>query len=114
MRKTVLTRAVLGGGAVLLTAGVCWLALVVTTPTVSADAPEMSTASGTPTDVQVVDDTTIVATVPAVPNFQPATVALEVLAGSQKVPTPAPLEYTYSTETAIDRQMQYLLAHWNN
>lgn len=64
--------------------------------------------------VQVVDDRTIVATVPAAVRYEPATVSVEVFAGSDLVPTVAPLEYSYSSETAVDRQMQYLFAHWDN
>lgn len=78
------------------------------------DVTEVSFADVPATALQIVNDTTIVATVPAVPNFQPATVDVEVIAGDEPVATSRPLEYSYAPETATDRQMQYLLAHWNN
>lgn len=66
------------------------------------------------TDVEIVDEDTIVATVPAVPDYQPATVSVEVFAGSTPVVTSEPLTYSYVPTTAVDRQMEYLFAHWNN
>ena len=65
-------------------------------------------------DVTVVDNTTVVATVPTVVDYQPATVSVEVFAGEQAVAATAALEYSYAPETAVDHQMQYLFTHWNN
>lgn len=66
------------------------------------------------TDVEIVDEDTIVATVPAVHGYQPGTVSVEVFAGSTPVVTSEPLTYSYIPTTAVDRQMEYLFAHWDN
>lgn len=79
-----------------------------------AAVTHISFAGVAATRFEVVDDTTIVATVPTVPDFQPATVDVEVFAGKDEVATASPLEYSYAPETGVDHQMQYLLAHWNN
>jgi hypothetical protein len=65
-------------------------------------------------DVEVIDDDTVIATVPPVPDYQPATVSVEVFAGRDEVQASEPLTYTYAPATAVDRQMEYLFAHWNN
>lgn len=65
-------------------------------------------------DVEVVDEDSIVATVPAATNYTPSTVRVEVFAGSTPVVTTRRLAYSYVSSTAVDRQMTYLFAHWNN
>ncbi len=66
------------------------------------------------TDLTVSDSGSITVTVPASVDFQPATVAVEVIADATAVPSAAPLEYTYEASTAVDRQMQYLMTYWEN
>ena len=65
-------------------------------------------------DVTVIDPDTVTATVPSVPNYTPTTVSVEVYAGAQPVLAKTALQYTYAAQTAIDQQMTYLFAHWNN
>ena len=145
-RDTLQTRAIIGGVAALVVAGIVWEVAIVSTPSVSSGSPALPTVSGMTldagslvageqltltgrnlgdvtevsfadvpaTELEVVDDRTIVATVPAVANFQPATVDVAVYVGSTRVQAAAPLTYSYSPQTAIDAQMQYLLTHWNN
>lgn len=64
------------------------------------------------TDLTVTDSGSITVTVPASVDFQPATVAVEVIADATAVPSAAPLEYIYEVSTAVDRQMQYLMTYW--
>lgn len=66
------------------------------------------------TDVEVVDNDTIVATVPTVSNYQPATVSVRVYADGEPVAATGQLSYSYEPVTSVDAQMQYLFAHWNN
>lgn len=64
--------------------------------------------------VEVVDDATIIATVPTVPDYQPATVSVRVFADGEPVAATGELNYSYAPSSAVDHQMQYLFAHWNN
>ncbi|WP_010204247.1 amidase domain-containing protein [Salinibacterium sp. PAMC 21357] len=66
------------------------------------------------TNVVVTDSETLTATVPSALDFQPSTVAVEVMADVEVVPAVTPLEYTYAASTPVDSQMQYLLAHWQD
>ncbi|WP_168187211.1 amidase domain-containing protein [Salinibacterium sp. UTAS2018] len=65
-------------------------------------------------DIVIADSGTLTAVVPAAVDFQPATVAIEVVADEAPVAAAADLDYTYETSTAVDRQMEYLLTHWND
>ncbi|MGV8894834.1 MAG: amidase domain-containing protein [Rhodoglobus sp.] len=64
--------------------------------------------------VTLSDSGSLTVTVPASTDYQPATVAVEVIADSTAVPSATTLEYTYEASTAVDRQMQYLMAHWDD
>jgi len=66
------------------------------------------------TDVVVADSGTLTATVPSAVDYQPATVAITVVADGVTVAGATDLDYTYETSTAVDRQMEYLLTHWND
>ncbi|BDZ48021.1 hypothetical protein GCM10025867_02620 [Frondihabitans sucicola] len=64
------------------------------------------------TDVAVVNARTVTAVVPAAVDYQPSAGAVAVFKGSAQVPGSA-LTYTWSTQTGVDREMQYAFAHWN-
>ncbi|QYH35068.1 amidase domain-containing protein [Salinibacterium sp. M195] len=66
------------------------------------------------TDVVVSDSGTLTATVPSAVDFQPMTVAIEVVADAEPVLAEATLDYTYEASTPVDDQMQYLLKHWED
>jgi len=53
-------------------------------------------------------------TVPAARDFQPSTVSVEVIADAETVAPAETLEYTYEVQSDVDRQMQYLMTHWND
>ena len=73
------------------------------------------TFGGVPaTDVALSDNGSLTVTVPASTDYQPATVVVEVIAELKAVPSSTTLEYTYEASTPVDRQMQYLMAHWND
>lgn len=65
--------------------------------------------------VTVVDSTTVTAVVPhSIDYVSGKVVEVEVLDASGVVAVASPLTYTYTAITAIDRQLEYAFAHWNN
>lgn len=79
-----------------------------------ADVSAVKFAHVTATEFELVDDQTIVATVPTVSNYQPTTVKVQVYADGEPVAATGQLTYSYEPVTSVDAQMQYLFAHWNN
>ena len=65
-------------------------------------------------DVVIADNGTLTAAVPPAVDFQPNTVAIEVMADTELVPASSFLDYTYEASTPIDKQMHYLLKHWED
>ncbi|GAA1212597.1 amidase domain-containing protein [Rhodoglobus aureus] len=87
--------------------------IVIAGTALSADSEV--TFGGVPaTDVVQSDDGSLTVTVPASTDYQPATVAVEVVADEAAVPSSTAFEYTYKASTPVDQQMQYLMAHWND
>lgn len=79
------------------------------------DAVTDVTFGGVPaTDVVVADSGTLTATVPSAIDFQPTTVAIEVIADTEPVTAAAALDYSYEASTPVDNQMQYLMEHWED
>lgn len=73
------------------------------------------TIGGIPaTDVSVTGDGTVTAVAPAATDFQPASVPVVVSSGGEPVSQPTVLTHSYEALTAVDKQMQYALAHWDN
>ncbi len=66
--------------------------------------------------VTVVDSGTVSVVVPHSYTYTEGPVPVEVFSSAQPsaAPTDEVLEYTYRTLTAVDRQLQYAFAHWNN
>lgn len=61
---------------------------------------------------QSVDDATIRVQVPASVDYQPAAVPVTVVDGDTTVTTAG--EYSYELRSGVDKQMQYLFAHWDD
>ncbi|MGV8858239.1 amidase domain-containing protein [Rhodoglobus sp.] len=82
---------------------------------VALDDVTAVTFGGIPaTNIVVTDSETLTAIVPSALDFQPATVAIEVMVDAEVLPSETPLEYSYAASTPVDKQMQYLLAHWQD
>ncbi|MGO3885943.1 MAG: amidase domain-containing protein [Mycetocola sp.] len=64
------------------------------------------------TDVTVVDDHTVTASVPSSTDFQTETVDVELVKGKTTLAEAG--DYEYTLVSGVDRQMQYLLKHWED
>ncbi len=87
---------------------------IITITGVSLDAvTEVRFGEELATDVTVVSSTELSVVAPRAFEYQPGTAAVEVVAGTETVPTDAAFAYVWEVKTPVDRQLSYAFRHWD-